>query len=252
MRFLRYRYLILNASLCFLAAVLGFENYQAWNLSAATRAAERTRSAKVHTAQQRSETHVPPPESATRNSFQDISEKNIFSPERKDFPIAPPLMEISKPVVRPQVILYGVAIGDDYESATVSNPGRPLRRGERETVTVKVGDKIGEYKLARILPDRIALEAGGDVFDVLLYDPRHPKKRAEVHLEVKPAPPVAGAQPSSMPSSGEAQKSTSPTAQKAIERPQPQLPPPLPFNKYTFQLGTTAGARGTSVSSPPK
>ena len=42
---------------------------------------------------------------------------------------------------------------------------------------LKIGDRIGEYKLAKILPDRIALEAMEDAFEVLLCDPAKPKKR---------------------------------------------------------------------------
>ena len=44
-------------------------------------------------------------------------------------------------------------------------------------MTVKLGDQIGEFKLAKILPDRITMEAAGDSFEVLLYDPRTPKTK---------------------------------------------------------------------------
>lgn len=98
-----------------------------------------------------------------------------------------PLKEIKKPIVRPQVILYGVTIGEGYQSASISNPGRALQRGEREIMTVKIGDRVGEYKLARILPDRIGLEAPEDSFEVLLYDTRNPKKRVFAKTENKPA-----------------------------------------------------------------
>jgi hypothetical protein len=109
-------------------------------------------------------------------SYLSIAEKNIFNPERKDFPI----MEsgsTAKPDVRPQVILYGVTISKEYQSASVVNPGRPLKKGERDMMTLKLGERIGEYKLTKVLPDRIVLEAGGDTFEVLLYDPKSPKRR---------------------------------------------------------------------------
>ena len=125
-----------------------------------------------------------------------IAEKNIFNPERKDFPIQ--ITETKKPNVRPQVILYGVTILGDYQTASITNPGRPLQKGERETFTVKMGEKIGEYKLARILPDRIMMEGPEDSFDVLLYDPKMPKKRVEVKTESKPAP-TAGTLPAVSP-----------------------------------------------------
>jgi hypothetical protein len=50
-----------------------------------------------------------------------ISEKNIFHPERKEFPVqAPPVpqpaAEVKKPIVRPPVVLYGVTMAGEYES----------------------------------------------------------------------------------------------------------------------------------------
>ena len=109
-------------------------------------------------------------------SYHSIAEKNIFNPERKDFPVTGSGSAM-KPAVRPQVILYGVTIAKDYQSASMVNPGRPLKKGERDLMTLKLGERIGEYKLTKVLPDRIMLEAAGDTFEVLLYDPKAPKKR---------------------------------------------------------------------------
>jgi hypothetical protein len=125
-------------------------------------------------------------------SYIAIAEKNIFSPERKDFP--PPGGNGKKGLVRPQVVLYGVTILGDYQAASISNPGRPLLKGERETFSVKPGERIGDYKLTKILSDRITLEAEGDSFEVLLYDSKAPKKRTDVRTEVKPAA-TTGTQP---------------------------------------------------------
>jgi hypothetical protein len=113
-----------------------------------------------------------------------IAVKNIFSPDRKDFPAQ---SSDTRKVVRPQIILYGTTIGDDYQFASIVNPGRSLLRGERETMSLKVGDKVGDYKLAKVLPDRIVMEGGEDSFEVLLYDAKAPKKRTEVRTESKPA-----------------------------------------------------------------
>lgn len=139
-----------------------------------------------------------------------ISEKNIFSPERKEFPIITSLVkppsEIMKPKPRPQIILYGITILENYQAATIQNPKRPLQKGEREMVTYKLGDQIGEYKLAKIMPDRIVLEASEDSFEVLLYDPKISKRRADIRTEVKPA-----------------------TVTTTAPMPQPQVPPPTPL-----------------------
>jgi type II secretory pathway component PulC len=116
-----------------------------------------------------------------------IAEKNIFNPERKDFP-SPALAPAEQPraAVRPQVVLSGVVISDDYQAAFVSSPGSGI---------LKPGDKIGEYKLARISGDRITLEAGRDSFEVLLYDGKKPKRRVEVKTGIQPAPEHKTAQP---------------------------------------------------------
>ncbi len=119
-------------------------------------------------------------------SYNSIAGKNIFNPERKDFPATGSGMS-KKPMIRPQIVLYGISIAGDDHSASVVNPGRPLKKGEREQTTLKLGERIGEYKLAKISSDRITLEMEGDTFEVLLYDPKMPKKRIEVKTESKPA-----------------------------------------------------------------
>ena len=125
-------------------------------------------------------------------SYISISEKNLFSPERKDFPT--PAGNGRKQLVRPQILLYGVTIAGNYEAASVASPGRPLHKGERETFTVKKGERIGEYKLVKISPDRITLEAEGDTFEVLLYDQTMAKRRTDIRTETKPAT-ITSAQP---------------------------------------------------------
>jgi hypothetical protein len=155
-------------------------------------------------------------------SYVSIAEKNIFSPERKDFPA---LGGANKPVVRPQVVLYGVTIAGDYQAASVSNPGRPLRKGERETFTVKPGEKIGDYKVAKISGDRITLEADEDSFEVFLYDSRTPKKRIETKTETKPAT-ITSTQPApTTPAPATPIPSTPSTTPVSAQVPKPSIPP---------------------------
>jgi hypothetical protein len=117
-------------------------------------------------------------------SASSISEKNIFSPERKDFPLLG--AEGKKPIVRPKIILYGVTIAGDYQAASIVNPGRPLRKGERETITLRMGEQVSGYQLAKVSSDRITMEAEGDSFEVLLYDAREAKKRTEAKTDNSP------------------------------------------------------------------
>lgn len=117
-----------------------------------------------------------------------LVEKNIFSPERKEFPLpVSPASSVKKPTTRPQVVLYGVTLAGDYQSASIVQTGRVPKKGEREMLTLKAREKIGEYELTKILPDRILLESEGDSFEVLLYDAAKPKPRTAVRTESKPA-----------------------------------------------------------------
>jgi hypothetical protein len=169
-----------------------------------------------------------------------IAEKNIFNPERKDFPVQPGL----KPVARPQIILYGVTIAGDYQAASIVNPGRSLHKGERETITLRAGEQIGGYKLAQVSPDRILLEGAGDSFEVLLYDSTKMKKRVDAKTENKPTivtnpfalaaegpkpaqPPVAAMEPPKDRAAIQtpADRSRMPTAQRRVG---PQAGPGMP------------------------
>jgi len=183
------RYGALSLLAFVLLLLLVFKNYETWLLPvevAPEKAVVKKPVIKVESPQTATGGQK---ESTPIESYIFIAEKNLFTPERKEFPVftPPSPQEVKKPIVRPQVILYGVTISDSYKSASVSTPGKAVLRGEREIMTVKIGDRIGEYKLAKILPDRIGLEALEDNFEVLLYDARAPKKRIVAKTENKPA-----------------------------------------------------------------
>ncbi len=176
-------------------------------------------------------------------AYASIAEKNIFSPERKDFPT--PTGTAGRQLVRPQIVLYGVTIIGDYRAASLASPGRPLQKGERETFTVKVGERVGEYKLAKISSDRVTLEAEGDTFEVLLYDQSKSKKRSDIRTETKPAT-ITSTQPSSPPVPG----SSMPTP----TQPSPAYPSPTPpaaVPKPTFPAGTGQVGVGTPQPGGP-
>jgi hypothetical protein len=184
-----------------------------------------------------SKPEVPPAIEIQKNpssikSYISIAEKNLFSPDRKEFPL-PMGGNGKKQLVRPQVVLYGVTIAGDYQAASIANPGRPLQKGERETFTVKVGERIGEYKLVKILSDRVTLEAEGDTFEVLLYDQAMAKRRSNIRTESKPAT-IISTQPvpsTPVPAAPVLAPPTSGPAQERVATPQPLTPanPPLPY-----------------------
>lgn len=200
----RYRFLCIL--IFFIVLILGYENYETWSdLSTVT--PKREWGKKVS-----SKPDLPPPAVAPKGvnpleAFSVIAEKNIFSPDRKEFSVAEAAG--AKAITRPQITLYGVVTGEDYQRASIINPGRPLYKGERETKTIKIGDMVGGYKLTKIMPDRIVMDARDDSFEVLLYDPRAHKRRVEARTPTQPAavtstPPASTppemTQPASLPS----------------------------------------------------
>jgi type II secretory pathway component PulC len=248
------KYLFLNILLCFVIFLIAIKNYEIWN-----RSVELLPNTGIVPKKAETKNENPPMTASTKEmmpvqSYVSISEKNIFSPERKDFPIV--AVDKSNPVTRPQVILYGVTIAGDFQAASVVSPGRSLQKGERETLTLKLGEKIGGYQLAKVLPDRIAMESNGDMFEVLLYDPKNPKRKKEGPSETKSTKSaiVASAQPSSIPPSAVAPSAI--PSQESIQKPkvpyQAQGPPSLPFNKYTYQLSPPSAAirRGRILTQP--
>lgn len=184
-----------------------------------------------------------------------ISEKNIFNPDRREFSITTP--EQTKSMGRPQIILYGIAIAKDYQAAALVQSGRPLRKGEREMITLKIGEKVGEYKLAKILPDRITMESGDDSFEVLLYDANAPKKRTVVRTEVKPpevkstAPAPSAPSPPApvpVPKAAEAPKPVEPPKERVTEAPLPRPVTPAPPSYPS----TLRGRRPVRPYAPPE
>lgn len=185
------KYGVLSFLALFMIVLLALKNYDTWTVpldATAEKAAPKKPGAKP-------ESQQPPADQKDQKtapsiaSYIAIAEKNPFHPDRKEFPVItqPQTPAVKPPPVRPQVTLYGVTIVGDYSSASISYPGRPLQKGEREVITVKVGDRVGEYKLAKVLEDRIGLEAPEDSFEVFLYDAKAPKRRVYAKTENKPA-----------------------------------------------------------------
>lgn len=210
------KYGVLCIILSILILLLAIKSYEAW-----------THSVEVPPDKgmmKKSETKVSPSPAilATKDPAADktyilIAGKNIFSPERKDFPASASGSGISAgAMLRPKIVLYGITLSKDYQSASIVQTGRPLRKGERELITLKVGERIGEYRLAGIFPDRITLESEGDTFEVLLYDPGMPKQRKDVKTESKPAS-LTTAVPPSTPSPAIPSKPTPEPVQKPRE-----------------------------------
>lgn len=241
------RYEILCILLFFIVLILGYENYETWSSPPAV--------TPKKDAEKKGETKPDSPipavalkETAPREAFNTIAEKNIFNPDRKEFSTTE-AAAVAKPLARPQISLYGVVIAENYQFASIINPGRPLHKGERETKTIKIGDMVGEYKLTKILSDRIVMEAGEDSFEVLLYDPRAPKKRVEVRTPTQPAT-VTSTLPTPTPP-GMA-KPASPSGPPTVVTPAPGTPPPpTPRPAAPLPAPGLPGAAPGGIAQPP-
>jgi hypothetical protein len=230
------KYGILSILLFIIIFLLALKNYGIWNHTTDI-LSERGSAKKSDTKTESPSTIGSSKNPISIESYIFIAEKNIFSPERKEFPIlaTPSTMAdpLKKPMARPQFILYGVMISDHYQSATIGNPGRPpLQKGEREMMTLKIGEQVGEYKLVKILSDRIVLAAPEDTIEVLLYDPKTPKKRGDIKTASKPAA-ITSAIASPTTGSVEVPKTT--PVRETIEKPkatvQEKVTPPPPVSR---------------------
>lgn len=230
------RYGVLGFLLLCVVLLLAYKNYDTWFHSwqwVPRNEAVKKPEAKTESPAAAEGAREPSP----RESILLIAEKNIFNPDRKEFPLLSG--EQAKPMVRPQVILYGVMIADHIQTASIVNPGRPLHKGEREIKTLKLGDQIGDYKLTKILPDRITLEAREDSFEVLLFDPQFPKRRTEMKTTTRPAlatspPPVS-----------------SPVSPSIPATPPPILPPALPRAPEPMGAGVIETPAPRSITPAP-
>lgn len=240
------RYGILCILLFFIVLILGYENYDIWS-SPSAMTPKRDTGKKGETKPDPPTPATPPKEAAPRESFNTIAEKNVFNPERKEFStMEAAAMAMAKPVTRPQITLYGVVIAENYQTASVINPGRTLHKGERETKTLKIGDMVGEYKLTKIMQDRIVMEAGEDSFEVLLYDPRTPKKRVEVKTPTQPTTITSTIPVPTSPAGAQ------PPSPAVLSSPSPVTPTsPLPRPVTPLPVPRAPGAAPAGVAQPP-
>jgi hypothetical protein len=246
-----WRYGVFSLLLFVAVVLLGLKNFDVWTQPMET-LQEEGRAKKGETKGESALLTGRQKEATSIASTITISEKNIFNPDRREFSFTNP--EQSKPMSRPQIILYGITIGKDYQAASLVHPGRPLQKGEREMITLKIGEKVGEYKLAKILPDRITMESGDDSFDVLLYDASAPKKRAVVRTEVRPAevkstaPAPSQPAPVPVPKAAEAPKPGEPSRERVMEAPLPRPVTPAPPSYPS----TLRGRRPVRPYTPPE
>ena len=173
------RIFLANVVLAAIVVFLGVKTYGVW-----VRATEPAGEvAPVRQAAPERRAYIPkrmPPAA----EFQSVSERNLFSPERKP-PVQPEPESESEPEITELAIpgkkisVHGIVITDGRARALVSNP-KP-KAGERPDVWVQEGDDLADFRVAEIKTDRLILSEGAKRYEVLLYDTDSSKqaKRAE-------------------------------------------------------------------------
>lgn len=192
-------------------AFFGLKAYGVWSegespvLEAGNAETHRVQTGKKPV-QGRAKREVPP-----ESTYEVVMGKNLFSPKRIETKPETGKLDAKDEggesatqkqleVVLKGIMLFGVVIAEDYAAALVTDIGNMPTSSKRgrlpkrvlttnKTKWVKVGDTLGDFKVAGITNDKVLLEAGADKYDLLLYDKDKPKIRASV----KPKPVVVRA-----------------------------------------------------------
>ena len=174
------------------------------------------------------------PEIPSITQYTSIADENLFHPERR----IPPEKKDEPPLPKPEFVLYGTMISDDFSLAYLEDMKAPRNtpgRGKRQ-VALKKGDSMSGFILKEIETDKITMVRGEERLIVAMNDPQKPKAR-----EVVAAPAAApAAQPKTTPAATPAQKQRE--ARRAASG--SQAPAPAPPN--------AAAPQPTSSQQPPQ
>ena len=110
-----------------------------------------------------------------KSAYRVITEKSLFSPTRKGEEAETEDNQVISPTATKNFTLYGISIIGDQKNALISS--LPSPRKKTNTVLVKEGEYLDQCLVVGIKEDRVIFRAGEDTFEVLLYDPSHPKNR---------------------------------------------------------------------------
>ena len=164
------------------------------------------------------QTEFTPPSPA---DYMNIAEDNLFHPERR----IPPEKKVEPELPKPDFVLYGTMVSDDFKIAYLEDLKAPRStpgRGKRQTA-VKKGDVFSSFTLKEVEADKIVMVRGEEMMTVHIIDQRKPKIR-EVSQQTS-------AQPAQAPQKGKPTASTSqkaPIAKELLPKPKetPVRPPP--------------------------
>ncbi|MDQ7787576.1 MAG: hypothetical protein RDU01_08200 [Thermodesulfovibrionales bacterium] len=102
-----------------------------------------------------------------------VADENIFHPERK----IPPDKKEEKPLPKPEFVLYGTMITDDFSIAYLEDLKEPRStkgRGKRQ-IPLNKGDSLSGFTLQEIAPDKITMTRGEEKVIVRIHDQNYKK-----------------------------------------------------------------------------
>jgi len=118
------------------------------------------------------------PEIPSITQYTSIADENLFHPERR----IPPEKKEEVPLPKPEFVLYGTMISDDFSLAYLEDMKAPRNtpgRGKRQ-VALKKGDSMSGFILKEIQTDNVTMVRGEEKLIVAMNDPQKPKVRQEV------------------------------------------------------------------------
>lgn len=121
-----------------------------------------------------------------------VADKNLFSPDRAE--VKPDAPGTARPdISKKKIFLYGVVTMNGQKQALVNHPvagETPAARTQTEDRWVKVGDIIGNLRVAEIEKEKVVLSGGGDRYELLLHDESKPAARTQPVKQTSAAPTV--------------------------------------------------------------
>ena len=121
------------------------------------------------------------------NTYEVIAQKNLFAIDRREkLPEKPPTPSVVIPAkpLDSRFVLFGIVIKGDQKEALVSNLDRKTAT-EKESIWVKVGDKIGTLNVSEIQSAQIILTQGGSTYTINLSDQNHSQRRPIMQKKIK-------------------------------------------------------------------
>ncbi|MBU0484143.1 MAG: hypothetical protein KKB30_06480 [Proteobacteria bacterium] len=202
---------ILNLLLAVVAVGLATALYQSWNREIPPLPAPELQVEDKNLEKQENYVRILP----VKDSYRAVTERNLFSPERKEFIVEKPIVE-EKPVVQKiatisgrAIKLFGIIQLGNQKKALITDP---QQTGKRNNKWVSVGDQIGNLRVVAISADKLQVIDGNERYDIMLHDEKRKSQGSLPAAKVEPTvistgpanPPSASAPPSAdQPSSDE-------------------------------------------------